>query len=123
MLNSFLQFLERDNSDSLIIAATNNHRMLDQALFRRFDDVIAYHLPDADERGRLLSRRLGHYKGRLPVKRLAGAADGLSHAEIALAVDDAIKDAILSGGERVDATVLANMLNERHEAKHRSEGS
>ena len=45
VLNSFLQFIERDNSDSLIIAITNNKALLDQALFRRFDDVILYHLP------------------------------------------------------------------------------
>jgi SpoVK/Ycf46/Vps4 family AAA+-type ATPase len=40
VLNSFLQFLENDDSDSLIVAATNNPQLLDAALFRRFDDVI-----------------------------------------------------------------------------------
>jgi SpoVK/Ycf46/Vps4 family AAA+-type ATPase len=40
VLNSFLQFIEQDASDSIIIAATNNQKMLDQALFRRFDDVL-----------------------------------------------------------------------------------
>jgi len=37
VLNSFLQFLERDESDSLVIAATNHPELLDRALFRRFD--------------------------------------------------------------------------------------
>ena len=40
ILNSFLQFLEQDESDSLILAATNLFSMLDDALFRRFDEVI-----------------------------------------------------------------------------------
>ena len=35
ILNSFLQFIETDTSESVIIAATNNRRILDQALFRR----------------------------------------------------------------------------------------
>ena len=35
--------MENDDSDSIIIAATNNHKMLDQALFRRFDDAIEYY--------------------------------------------------------------------------------
>jgi SpoVK/Ycf46/Vps4 family AAA+-type ATPase len=40
VLNSFLQYMERDDSDSLIIAAANNRNNLNQALFRRFDDVL-----------------------------------------------------------------------------------
>ena len=40
ILNSFLQFVEQDFSDSIVIAATNNQKLLDQALFRRFDDVL-----------------------------------------------------------------------------------
>ncbi len=47
VLNSFLQLLEKDTSQSLIVAATNHPEMLDRALFRRFDDVIEYNLPDA----------------------------------------------------------------------------
>src|SRR6185312_4151129 len=37
ILNSFLQFMERDDSDSIVVAATNFVGMLDEALFRRFD--------------------------------------------------------------------------------------
>jgi SpoVK/Ycf46/Vps4 family AAA+-type ATPase len=44
VLNSFLQFLEQDPSDSLVIAATNYVKLLDRALFRRFDAVIEYRL-------------------------------------------------------------------------------
>ena len=46
VLNAFLQFIESDKSDSFIIAATNNPGILDKALFRRFDDVLYYNLPD-----------------------------------------------------------------------------
>ena len=48
ILNSFLQFIEQDSSDSIIIAATNNQKLLDQALFRRFDDVLHYSMPTAE---------------------------------------------------------------------------
>src|SRR5690349_1806970 len=48
VLNSFLQFLENDDGPSLIVAATNHPELLDKALFRRFDDVIVYGLPDAE---------------------------------------------------------------------------
>ncbi|WP_249364437.1 AAA family ATPase, partial [Pseudoalteromonas ruthenica] len=42
LLNSFLQMIEQDESNSLIICATNHIEILDHALFRRFDDVIKY---------------------------------------------------------------------------------
>ena len=47
VLNSFLQFLEESNStDSVVVAATNHPELLDRALFRRFDDILEYSLPD-----------------------------------------------------------------------------
>lgn len=49
VLNLFLQFIEQDTSDSIIIAATNSGRLLDQALFRRFDDVLRFDLPSSNE--------------------------------------------------------------------------
>lgn len=35
VLNSFLQFIEHDDSDSIIVAATNHPGLLDRALMRR----------------------------------------------------------------------------------------
>jgi SpoVK/Ycf46/Vps4 family AAA+-type ATPase len=46
--STLLQFLEEDDSEGLIVAATNHPELLDPALFRRFDDVIEYALPSAD---------------------------------------------------------------------------
>ena len=46
VLNSFLLQIEKDDSNSIVIAATNIPETLDKALFRRFDDIITYPLPD-----------------------------------------------------------------------------
>lgn len=118
VLNAFLQLIEHDRSSSLIIAATNNQRILDQALFRRFDDVISYSLPDGQEVLDLLANRLGRFKGpRLTLSKVADAASGLSHAEISLAVNDAIKDAILTNRKHVVQKTLIAMLHERQSAQ------
>src|SRR5258706_13513664 len=61
VLNSFLQFLENDDGPSLIIAATNHPELLDKALFRRFDDVITYGLPDPEIARGILEARLSQY--------------------------------------------------------------
>lgn len=117
VLNSFLQFIEHDHSDSLIVAATNNPCILDQALFRRFDDILHYHLPTSDEIRQLLENRLGKFRGRkLSLNTAIKEAETLSHAEITQACDDAIKESVLADRKIVTATLLKGMLRERRSA-------
>jgi len=114
VLNSFLQFLEQDDSDSLILAATNYVGMLDEALFRRFDDVIHYSPPDAEQIEELVRNRLHAFLIKRPNwSRIHEAANGLSHAEISRACDDAAKDCILSNAQRVNTAMLVSVLTER----------
>ena len=114
ILNSFLQFIEQDASESIIIAATNNQRLLDQALFRRFDDVLHYMLPTHMEIKRLLEYKIKSYDENFTIpKDVIKAADGLSHAEIARVCDDAIKNSILND-ESITDKIIISLLNERH---------
>ena len=123
VLNSFLQFIEQDNSESLIVAATNNLRILDQALFRRFDDVLHYHLPTDDEIRQLMENRLGKFRGKeLSLKTAVKEAQTLSHAEITQACDDAVKEAVLADRGTVTATILTQMLRERRLAYGTEQG-
>lgn len=114
ILNSFLQFIEQDSSESIIVAATNNHKLLDQALFRRFDDVLHYSLPTTQEIKRLFEHKLVNYDEHFKVtKELINAANGLCHAEIVKACDDAIKTSILNDKLITQKSILC-LLNERH---------
>ncbi len=114
VLNSFLQFLEQDDSDSLILAATNYMAMLDEALFRRFDDVVHYTRPDANQVEALIRNRLHTFLGKQASwKSIRTAAAGLSHAEIARACDDAAKDCILTDRTKIDTKMLVAALEER----------
>lgn len=97
VLNSFLMFLERDDSDSLVVAATNLVEMLDPALFRRFDEVIRYGTPDGNMRRALIENRLNLFNiRRLSWDRVLSDSEGLSHADVARACDEAAKDAIIA---------------------------
>ncbi|MBW2320431.1 MAG: ATP-binding protein [Deltaproteobacteria bacterium] len=117
VLNAFLQFIENDISNNLIIAATNNPRLLDRALFRRFDDVLHYALPDDDSRKHLIANLLGTFRSpQFPLDKAAQASQELSHSEIDRACRDAIKLAILSNKSRVTYTSFNTLLKERHAA-------
>lgn len=114
ILNSFLQFIEQDLSESIIIAATNNQKLLDQALFRRFDDVLHYSLPTDLEIRRLFEYKLVNYDGMFVItNKLIKAASGLSHAEIVKVCDDAIKNSILNGNSMSQEDII-RLLDERH---------
>lgn len=112
VLNSFLQFIERDHSESLIIAATNNLELLDQALFRRFDDVIHYHLPSDEEKLLLLKSRLGSNINTKDFKALIPQLESLSHAEINQACLDAIKESVLND-VKLDIGLIEKTIMER----------
>lgn len=117
VLNSFLQFLEQDDSDSLILAATNFVAMLDAALFRRFDNVIRYAIPIDTQIDELIRNRLHAFlPNRISWKEIRQAAHGLSHAEIARACNDAAKACIMEDQERVETAALVSALRERQRA-------
>lgn len=123
VLNSFLQFIEQDASDSLIIAATNTFDVLDPALFRRFDDVLYYELPDANEREQLIRNRLNRFaSNEMDFEQIAASAEELSHAEITRASDDAIKQVLLSEETRVTSELLESMLDHRKDIYQRRHG-
>lgn len=114
VLNSFLQMIEHDQSNSLIVAATNHPEILDYALFRRFDDVIEYKIPTPSQIVGLIRSRLGCFlPKRLAVKAIAARADGLSYAEIGRALDGAIKEAIMHDQGSIKEADLNHMLEER----------
>lgn len=114
VLNSFLQLIEQDVSDSLLIAATNHPDLLDHALFRRFDDVIRYAPPDETHIVQTLKAKLAGYKTRrIQWGSLARIATGLSYGDIARACEDAVKDAILHDRPVLETADLKATLEER----------
>ena len=115
VLNSFLQMIEQERSYSLVIAATNHFEILDPALFRRFDDVLRYDLPDEAEIAKLLKSRLPRTMAKgISWSRLAATAAGLSHADISRAADEALKDVLINSRSGcVGEAKITAMLEER----------
>ncbi|WP_314699881.1 AAA family ATPase [Prevotella jejuni] len=113
ILNTFLQLLERDDSDSFIIAATNSIESIDKAMFRRFDDVIEYHLPDREQRLALLHEYLYAAKD-LDFALAESLFEGMSHAEIKMLCSDIFKESLLND-KKIDLSLVQNIVNMRHQ--------
>lgn len=115
VLNSFLINIEKDQSNSVIIAATNMPEALDQALFRRFDDIITFPLPSKSEIIDTIKKNLFGFKfnKRINYQRLAMEADGLNYSDIVRACEETIKEMILHGDNKLKNAELFSALKKR----------
>jgi len=115
VLNSFLQFLEEDSPNSLIVAATNFPDMLDNALFRRFDDVIRYELPSPKLAINVLKNKLAVLSTKnIKWEEIGKVSTGLSQAELVRAAETAMKSAILANKKTIGTKELKIALEARH---------
>jgi AAA+ superfamily predicted ATPase len=120
VLNALLQFIERDTSESMIVAATNSPQLLDRALFRRFDDVLIYTLPEERDRKRLIENALSSFLSEsFDWKSILAASETLSSAEIFQACCDGLKDAILQDRTFVSSDSLVLALHDRRNSHTR----
>ncbi|MBQ0057143.1 MAG: ATP-binding protein [Bacteroidales bacterium] len=114
ILNSFLQFMERDDSDSIIISATNSVESLDKALFRRFDEVINYQLPSPQEIEALILRQMdGFLPASICLEMIIPLFDKMSHAEITLVCRDVMKESLLMD-KIVDYELISSVVAQRY---------
>jgi SpoVK/Ycf46/Vps4 family AAA+-type ATPase len=99
VVNAMLQFIEGDQSSSVIVAATNHAQMLDSAIFRRFDETIVFEPLTKDELVDLVKRKLtGFTVEPLDFDAIYDAVQPLGHADLCAALDRARKDNVLEGG-------------------------
>jgi SpoVK/Ycf46/Vps4 family AAA+-type ATPase len=116
IVSTFLQLIDGGINDSIVIAATNERGSLDRALFRRFDDVVEFELPSEAAILRLLQIRTARYSmPRSTLKAIAKRAQGLSFADIANSVTEAVKTMVLDGRSELEREDLASALQDAHE--------
>lgn len=115
VLNSFLLQLEKDNSNSVIIAATNIPEFLDTALFRRFDDIIIYTLPELPEIKKLYLKRLDelNLNNSFNLEKIAKESIGLSYSEISRVCEDLAKDILVYGINEISENDFIDSIKHR----------
>lgn len=111
VVNTFLQMLDGLGGNTVTIAATNHEQMLDPALWRRFDEVVAFKLPSELQIIELLQRYLRQIgTSRLDWDLAAAQLDGSSHADVKRVAQDAMKICLLDESRDVDSSILARAI-------------
>jgi SpoVK/Ycf46/Vps4 family AAA+-type ATPase len=102
-----LQLLDGFEGESLIIAATNHEKLLDKALWRRFDEVLFFSRPTYSEAHTLLNMKLKNFPQHgLNLNKAAKKLLGFSHADIEWVCLDAVKSAIVQDRNAVTQDLL-----------------
>jgi len=114
IVNMLLTLLDEYNAPGLVIATTNLKIQLDEALFRRFDDVIEIPMPEIEERKKLLKMTLSAIPldASIDFHFLADKMDGYSYANIVLTAQRAAKYSILAGNKYVNNVYFEQAIAE-----------
>lgn len=100
VVNSLIQNIDNLNNNSILIAATNHHELLDPAIWRRFSKVIALDKPQKDLISKLLKIFLNGTSNSIldnhkRMEQLVNAFEGFSHSDIKTVINNTIRNSII----------------------------
>lgn len=100
VVNTILQLFDYLPQSSIIIAATNQKEMIDEALLRRFDNIITFSLPTEKEVKDLIDLTLKDgqfkFKNKSIANKLTKECKGLSYYSIQKTLINAIKKSLFA---------------------------
>ena len=111
LVNTFLQLLDGFTGRSLVIAATNFEQALDPAIWRRFDDILRFERPNANDLERLICRRLSSLQyTAAQLQSLVQALMGATYADAERVCFDLRRRCALDGTDLPDGEHLDQAL-------------
>lgn len=95
-VNTLLQCLDDFGDKSIMMAATNLEKDLDQAIWRRFDTKMTYALPDRGKRQQYIGILIGEFQcDQAAITEVSEQLEGCSYADIEQIVLKAKRKAIM----------------------------
>ena len=97
-VNSLLKNIDRINlikNGVILIGATNHPQLLDEAAWRRFDEVVEFSLPDEDMRKNILQKITASLGCAIDYQELASKTEGFSGSDLRMMVKEAVLSALV----------------------------
>jgi len=119
VVNNFMQMLDNYTGKSLLIAATNHQYLLDSAIWRRFDDILFFDIPDSNLREQLFKKYLRVLKksSDIDLSNLSIATDGFSPSDIAQVCEEALRRDIVTNKFEITYEDILWAINEQKTRK------
>jgi SpoVK/Ycf46/Vps4 family AAA+-type ATPase len=118
-VNAVLQMLDGYRGESVLIATTNYESLLDHAVWRRFDEIVRFDVPNLEQIKRLLEVKLSGVRRNFNTedREISGLFKGLSHADIERVLRRAVKEMVLSGREFLEVLHIKDALSREYRHK------
>lgn len=118
VVNSLLQAMDEFSSDkSILILASNHQHLIDSAIWRRFDEVIEFTLPDPPQRRDFIHYLTSGVKISGSIAELIKRLGGMSFADIQRCITNAQKEAVLNRKDHSITTIM--ILEQADKLKHK----
>jgi len=88
----------------LLIGATNHPQLLDEAAWRRFDEVVEFGLPDREMRRSILEKVSSGMQCTYDLPSLADQTEGFSGADLRIMIKEALLSALMERRDTINAT-------------------
>lgn len=105
----------------VLIGATNHPQLLDEAAWRRFDEVVEFSLPDEAMRKDIIKKVTGSLQCKVDYQSLASRTDGFSGADIRLMIKEALLSALMDSRESINTGDIErgiSMVKNREAIRH-----
>ena len=119
-VNTLLKCIDHINlikDKVLVIGATNHAGMLDEAAWRRFDEVVTFTLPDVKMREAILNHVASGIPCTMDFATIAARTEGFSGSDLRMMLTEAIVSALLSGRKELneeDVNAGMDLVNRRN---------
>jgi hypothetical protein len=123
-VNSLLKNIDKINlikNNVLLIGATNHPQLLDEAAWRRFDEVVEFSLPDEEMRKNILMKVTSSIPSKLDYQQLASQTEGFSGSDLRMLVKEAILSSLMDNRKSIgdeDIGKGIHMVKNRNAIRH-----